>query len=470
MNIALINTNRIRPPIAPIGLEYVAETLIAAGKSVDILDLCWEEDVDAAIENFFAAQNIDLVGLTLRNTDDCAFTSRQSFTGDFANIVSKIKALARAKVVIGGVGFSTQPEAVLSDCKADAGIRGDGEFVFLEFARRIETGKDWRDLPNLIFIDNGQLFQTPAKVYPVDELPVMKRALVDNRRYFAEGGQAGFESKRGCTGQCIYCADPVAKGRQIRLRPPQHVASEIQSLLNQGIDHFHTCDSEFNLPASHAEDVCREIIKRKLGDKVKWYAYCTPAGFSKDLAKCIHEAGCVGINFGVDSGDPRMLKLLKRDFSPHDILNTARFCREFGIAVMFDLLLGAPGETRESITSTIELMKQTNPNRVGVSMGVRIYPGTEMDAWVKTGVLSQGLHGGSNPMDPLFFLEPTVASFVFELLSNLTAGDPRFLFFNPDNPDQNYNYNANDLLVEAIRKGARGAYWDILRKTGDHNG
>jgi hypothetical protein len=165
-----------------------------------------------------------------------------------------------------------------------------------------------------------------------------------------------------------------------------------------------------------------------------------------------------------------MLKLLKRDFSPHDILNTARFCREFGIAVMFDLLLGAPGETRESITSTIELMKQTNPNRVGVSMGVRIYPGTEMDAWVKTGVLSQGLHGGSNPMDPLFFLEPTVASFVFELLSNLTAGDPRFLFFNPDNPDQNYNYNANDLLVEAIRKGARGAYWDILRKTGDHNG
>jgi radical SAM superfamily enzyme YgiQ (UPF0313 family) len=466
MKIALVNTNRIRPPISPIGLEYVAETLQAAGKSVEILDLCWKDDMDADIENFFSDKHFNLVGLTLRNTDDCAFTTRQSFVADFKDIVRKIKNVTNAKILIGGVGFSTQPEAILSACRADAGIRGDGEFTLLELVRRIESQQDWRDLPNLIFFDGSRWVRTEAKTYPLEHLPIMQRTLIDNPRYFAEGGQAGFETKRGCSGKCIYCADPIAKGRQVRLRPPSHVAVEIEALLEQGIDHLHTCDSEFNMPTAHAEDVCRDMIKRKLGDKMKWYAYCTPAGFTRDLAALMRKAGCVGINFGADSGDTRMLKLLKRDFSPDDIINTARFCRESGIAVMFDLLLGAPGETRQSINSTIEVMKRAGPDRVGVSMGVRIYPGTELDAWVKNGKLSQGLYGGSNQSEPLFFLEPKVAPFITDLISRLTAGDKRFLFFNPDNPDQNYNYNANDLLVNEIKKGARGAYWDILRKIG----
>jgi radical SAM superfamily enzyme YgiQ (UPF0313 family) len=466
MNIALINTNRIRPPIAPIGLEYVAEMLQSAGKSIDILDLCWEPNPDNAIKNFFSNKKFDLVGLTLRNTDDCAFNSRQSFTNDFANIVSKIKALTRSMIVVGGVGFSTQPEMILSACKANAGIRGDGEFIFLEFAHRIETGKDWRDLPNLVFFNGSQWVRTSSKMYPLDKLPIMRRDIFNNRRYFAEGGQAGFETKRGCTGECIYCADPVAKGKKIRLRPPAHVADEIESLVAQGIDYFHTCDSEFNLPASHAQDICKELIKRQLGKKIKWYAYCTPSRFSKDLAGLMRKAGCVGINFGVDSGDARMLKLLKRDFTPDDIVFTARACRESGIAVMFDLLLGAPGETRGSVAATIDLMKQADADRIGVSMGVRVYPATELDEWVKTGKLTRGFYGGATELDPLFFLEPEVAPFITDLISKKTEGDPRFLFFNPDNPNQNYNYNANDVLVGAIRKGARGAYWDILRRLG----
>ncbi len=466
MTIALVNTNCIKPPIAPIGLEYVAEALETSGISVDILDLCWAQNLDAAIENFFDNKKIDLVGLTLRNTDDCAFTTRQSFIADFKYIVDKIKTCSDAITVVGGVGFSIQPEQVLSACGADAGICGDGEFAFLELARKIKCNENWRDLPNLIFNNGNRWVRTPSKSHDLDNLPAMNRNLIDNKRYFHEGGQAGFETKRGCTGKCIYCADPVAKGRQIRLRPPKHVADEIESLLKQGIDYFHTCDSEFNLPASHAEAICWELIERKLGDKINWYAYCTPAGFSKDLARLMRKAGCVGINFGVDSGDPRMLKLLKRDFTPDDIANAAHFCREFGIAVMFDLLLGAPEETRQSIVSTMELMKQSAPDRVGVSMGVRVYPGTELDAWVKNGKITQGLYGGAHFLEPIFYLEPAVAPFISDLISRLTADDPRFLFFNPDNPDQNYNYNANDVLVDAIQKGARGAYWDILRKSG----
>ena len=84
MRVALVNTNRMQPPIAPIGLDYLAEALNAAGHRVDLLDLCWESDARAAVSRFFGGAEFGLVGVTLRNTDDCGFTSRQSFLPEFA--------------------------------------------------------------------------------------------------------------------------------------------------------------------------------------------------------------------------------------------------------------------------------------------------------------------------------------------------------------------------------------------------
>ena len=79
MRVALVNTNRMQPPIAPIGLDYVAEALLASGHDVEILDLCWETDPHSATRRFFDSADFGLVGLTLRNTDDCGFTTRHSF-------------------------------------------------------------------------------------------------------------------------------------------------------------------------------------------------------------------------------------------------------------------------------------------------------------------------------------------------------------------------------------------------------
>jgi hypothetical protein len=210
--------------------------------------------------------------------------------------------------------------------------------------------------------------------------------------------------------------------------------------------------------------MCGEIVRRHLGDKLRWYAYCAPVPFSPELARLMHRAGCVGINFGVDSGDEEILGRLKRDFTPPDILNASLACKAEGIAVMLDLLLGSPGESRDSIIRTIELMRRAEPDRVGVAVGVRVYPGTELAKVVTQDGLREGLSGGDGPSDPLFFLEPRIAPFASELLDQLIGGDRRFLFFDPGRPDRNYNYNANQRLVDAIKKGYRGAYWDILRR------
>ena len=464
MNVALVNTNRIRPPIAPIGLDYVAEALNATGHHIEILDLCWVDDWEAAISSFFEETSFDLVGVTLRNTDDCAFTSRQSFLGSFASIVSAIRQHTQGLIVIGGVGFSVMPEAILASCKADAGIWGDGESTFSELANRVERKLEWLDLPNLICCRDGRWHRNPPATPPLTGLPSMSRRWIDNQRYFREGGQAGIETKRGCPRHCIYCADPVAKGNTTRLRPPKAVVDELEALLEQGIDHIHTCDSEFNLPEKHATEVCEEIVRRDLGRRLRWYAYCSPVPFSSELAEMMHRAGCVGVNFGADSGDEDMLRRLRRDHTPEDILRATRSSREAGMAVMLDLLLGSPGESEKSIVDTIELMRRAGPDLVGISLGVRVYPGTELADLTTQERLREGLVGGEDPLEPLFFIEPAIAPFALDLLDELIRDDRRFLFFDSSRPDRDYNYNANQRLVDAIRQGYRGAYWDILRR------
>ena len=161
MEIALVNTNRIKPPIAPIGLEYVAESLAAAGFMPYILDLCWEEDWRGAAARFFDSMEFPLIGATLRNTDDCSFTSRVSFLPDFSEIVSEIRRRSKGVIVAGGVGFSTMPETSLESSGADAGIWGEGEFVMPMLAREISSGREWRNLPNLIYKKDGAFHRNP---------------------------------------------------------------------------------------------------------------------------------------------------------------------------------------------------------------------------------------------------------------------------------------------------------------------
>ncbi len=454
MQIALINTNRMKPPIAPIGLDYIAEALHAAGHSVTLLDLCWEDDPHAAIRQFLRKSDYGLIGMTLRNTDDCSFVNCQSFLPGFIDLIQTVRHNTDAPIVLGGVGFSVIPEKILSLSKADFGIWGEGEFILPELANRLEKREGWRDMPNLLWPEDGKWRRNPPSWRSLVDLPAMSRGWVDNRRYFREGGQAGFETKRGCSGKCTYCADPPAKGKRMRLRPACAVADELEKLVGQGITVLHTCDGEFNIPDSHAMEICDEFIRRGLGEKICWYAYCSPVPFSPELSRSMRRAGCVGIDFGADNGNNEMLKRLGRDFTAADVLNATRWTKEEGMAVMLDLLLGAPGETRESIEQTVKMVKQAGPDRAGVSLGVRLFKGTELEAKV----------GGGDPADPAFFLDPRITSFVYDLLNSLIGDDRRFLFFDPTRPSQNYNYNSNQRLVEAIGKGYRGAFWDILRR------
>ena len=473
-NVALVNPNRMKPAVAPVGLDYLAESLAAEGHAVEMLDLCFSSDWQADLDAFFEACNPDLVGLTIRNTDDCYFASQDFFVPFFKEVIDRIKLRTDAPVVLGGAGLSVAAKAILRCTGADYAIVGEGEVALPMLADYLEAGEDPSDVPGLVYRAPKGIKSNPPEWMDMARLPARTRRWLDNRRYFAEGGQAGIETKRGCDRKCIYCADPAGKGASCRVRPPAHVISEIRALLDQEVDCFHLCDSEFNVPVIHAEAVCREIIESGLAGKFGWYTYASPVPFTDELADLMKRAGCLGIDFGVDSGDDGMLRLLGRDFTSQDITRTAEVCHKHGITFMFDLLIGGPGESKESVERTIELMKRISPSRVGVSTGVRIYDGTALGRMVRREGVSASnpaLHGRTQDNDdflaPIYYLSPALGVEIIEHVSSLIEGDSRFFHASMDQIDRNYNYNDNSVLVRAIREGYRGAYWDILRRIQD---
>jgi len=472
--ILLVNPNLMKPPVAPVGLDYLHSNLQKAGLEVRLLDLGFTNEVDREIEHAVDDDYL-FVGISLRNIDDSYFASQDFCLERSQEIINKIRSLSRCPIVLGGVGFSIFPIQVIQYCDADFGIYGDGELSLCMLARALQEKTDYRSIPGLFYKDRGSYQLSPARHLDLDKVSLARRDLVDNVRYFREGAMVGFETKRGCDRACIHCADPVAKGRKVRSRDPRDVAMELRGLLKQGITHFHTGDSEFNVPEDHAKAVCRAIIDQGLGDKIQWYAYCVAMPFSEELANLMRQAGCAGIDFTVDSGNDGQLQRLGHLHRVGDIARLARLCHRCGFSFMFDLLLGGPGETRQTVRETLELMKGLEPTRVGISLGVRLYPDSPLGKMVKKqGVTRQNpclqgtIDDNSTMLRPLFYLSPELGDDIGAYIGELIKGDSRFFFVSKEQTTQDYNYNDNSQLMEAIKNGYRGAFWDILRRLSEN--
>jgi radical SAM superfamily enzyme YgiQ (UPF0313 family) len=471
--VCLINPNQMKPPVAPLALDYLAHALKQKGFQVDLLDLCFTTDISRDIESYLARNDVLAVAVTLRNTDDTYLASQDFCIDRYKQVIDLLKARTSAPIILGGSGFSIMPQAILDYYSLDLGIWGEGELSLPLLVERIAKKQDYRDVPGVIYRDGRGFRLNKPQYLDLSRITAPERSAVDNYRYFIEGGMGGVESKRGCPKGCIYCADPVGKGKKLRLRSPQSVADEVESLLEMGIDHLHFCDSEFNIPEGPARDICLELIARGLGSKIRWYAYASPVPFSRELAALCRKSGCAGIDFGVDSGNDDMLCRLGREFSVADLSITAEVCHQEGIVFMYDLLLGGPGETRESMRETIEIMKRLSPDKVGAALGVRICSQTKMAALVKRqGSLNKNpnLHGTIEGNDsffkPIFYVSSDLGIDAPEYLSQLIGGDERFFYASLSGAERNYNYNDNTVLVNAIKVGYRGAFWDILRRLG----
>jgi len=472
--LTLINTNTMQPAIAPVGLDYIAGAAKRAGIEVEVVDLCLAKDPAATLRDYFANHNPNLVGLSFRNVDDCFWPSCQWFVPRLAETIKSIRSLTKAPIVVGGVGFSIFANNIVEHTGADFGVCGDGEQAMVSLLNELQSKKKFEKIPGLVWRKNGTIRNNPPAWQTNQTLSLAtSRDAIDNVTYFERGGQCGIETKRGCSRNCIYCADRLSKGTTNRTRNPAEVADEAESLLAQGIDVLHICDSEFNIPGEHAKAICEEFIRRGLGNRLRWYTYMAVVPFDAALAGAMRKAGYVGIDFTGDSACPAMLKTYRQPHTAQDLASAVRLCRENGITVMIDLLLGGPGETPQTAKQTIDFIKQINPDCAGAPLGVRIYPGTEMvnvvsaEGDIETNPNIRRKYTG--PVDlfrPTFYISHLLGERPARLIKDLIAGDKRF--FEPidevDAVSTDHNYNDNTELVQAIAAGARGAYWHILHK------
>jgi len=433
MKALLINTNTMKPVIAPIGLEYVGEYIQQNGIDVSVFDMCFQSDLKETINK----TDPDIIGITIRNTDDCTYPSKGFFLPEIKRLIRFIKKITKVPIIAGGVGFSVMPEGVMEFLELEYGIDGDGEEALLQFIKNYPVVKD---IPNLLYRKDSKINKNKKRFFNLKKLNPERR-LFNNQRYYKEGGMGSFETSRGCNRKCIYCADILCKGSDIRLRKPDSVADEIKRMEAMGIHCFHTCDSEFNVPYKHAIQICKALIKQKL-DK---------------------------INFGVDSGSDRILAALGRDYKVDDLIDIGRLCRRLKITFMFDLLLGGPEEDETSIKETIKVMDEIKPDIVGAAIGMRLYKGTPVTRMIEKQELSRNnnifgqIKNNHDWLKPVFYISSKIGNKIFSLVEELTSHDKRYLFsYGKDKRD--YNYNQNDVLVNAIKKGRRGAFWDILRK------
>ncbi len=473
--VLLVNPNLMKPPIAPLGLELVGEALLQAGYDVVWCDLAFAQDWKVALRDALSGAAPMAVAVTVRNLDDAYFASQDFILERTAEIVRHIKSLSGAPIILGGVGFSIAPRQVLEYTGADYGIAGDGEAALPVLLDCLAAKEPVHTVPGAVFRDAcGTVRRNGLARCDISARPAPERFLANHPRYFAEGGQGGIETKRGCAQRCVYCVEPHAKGGSVSLRAPDAVAQEMVGLLDQGVDVFHLCDSEFNLPPDHARAVCDAIVGRGIADRIRWFVYASPVPFDRELARSMARAGCAGVNFGADHGDAVMLKRLGRPHDPESIRMAATAARETGMALMFELLFGSPGENSATIAGAIEFMHGVNPDRVGLSCGVRVYPNTPLAAMVREQGAIAGnphLHGAVQDNDdflrPLFYVDAGVGGNIHRVVTELVAGDRRFLHADPAELEGNYNYNDNSVLANAIRDGERGAYWDILRRIGE---
>ena len=476
--LTLINTNRMLPLVGPVGLDYIAGSAKQAKIEVGILDLALSQNPDESVKEYFAAKQPELIGISFRNVDDCFWPRADWFVPELKNTIEKIRTQTDTPIVVGGVGFSVFPKQIIEYTGAGFGICGDGETAIIALLSQLRGAKNFTEVPGLIWQSDGRIYRNQPS-WPDQISLTTQRDCIDNISYFKQGGQCGVETKRGCSRKCIYCADPLAKGPKLRLRSPAEVADEIQSLLSQGIDVLHLCDSELNVPRSHADAICEEISRRSLGGKIRWYTYMSPVPFDEQLAQSMVKAGCVGINFTGDSACSSMLKTYRQKHNSSDIASAVELCRQNGIAVMIDLLFGGPGETPQTAAQTIEFIKKINPDCAGAALGIRVYPGTAMGKIVaeelKQGKAFNLRRKYTGPIDlfrPTFYISQALGEQPAKLIRDLIAGDKRFfepadetaLHVPPADDTTGYNYNENLPLVRAIQKGARGAYWDILRQ------
>jgi radical SAM superfamily enzyme YgiQ (UPF0313 family) len=368
------NTETINMPTLPLGLASVAAATQKAGHEIAMVDLMTEKNAQSVLKEVTGRFRPDLIGISVRNIDDQNMENPRFLLDPVKEIVTGCRSLFDGPIVLGGAGYSIFPESALTFLGADMGIQGEGEAILPDLIDRIERGADVSGVPGLYLSGHGPQCKR-IFVKNLDRLPLPDADLLSTP-FEKEGLWMPAQTRRGCPLNCSYCSTGQIEGRALRRRSPDKVAEWIAQWRKAGVRQFYFVDNTFNLPTSYAKEICRKLIDQDLN--IRWWSILYPKAVDEDLVAYLARAGCEQVSIGFESGSERILKSMNKRFSLEEVRQISEMLSEYGIRRMGFLLLGSPGETRESVEESLLFADSLKLDTLKVTAGVRIYPHTSL--------------------------------------------------------------------------------------------
>ena len=397
MRVLLINPPREIPQLAdfpPMGLAYIGAALKEHGFEVKVLDgaaLSWR-----ALEKKIRQFPAQMIGISCWTVE----RAQAYRTAKLARFLHP-----QAKIIVGGPHATAFPKHLFELSQADVVVVGQGEETVLELAEHFQgSGRPLKEIKGIVYKEQGQFLQTPPREFikDLDKIPFPLYDDFDLKKYNGlpeiSGPVAALITSRGCPYQCAFCAASRFWHRRWLYRSSENVLKEIEWLLDkfalEGIFFF---DDLFALKKDRAMEICKGIVAR--GWNLKWAAESNVRSVDEELLTWMRRSGCYRLDFGVESGSPKILQNIRKPQKAEDIKRAFSLAKKVGIKPRAYLMVGNPGEDEDTIAQTIALMKEIDPYFSPTGQLLWILPDTEIyDLAKEQGIISDDFWLESNDM------------------------------------------------------------------------
>jgi len=356
----------------PLGLLYIAASARKHGfKEIDIIDCEAENIPHTSLTKVISQKGYDIVGV-----------HTTTFTLIDANIVFKnVKKLNSSIItVMGGPHAHIYYRESLLNPYIDFVVYGEGEYTFPEFLKSVLKKSSFESVKGLAYKENGKIRVNPPVplISNLDELPVPAFDLINVKNYtsvLAEKNPVlSIFTSRGCPFNCSFC-HRVHFGKKFRAHSPERVLKEMEICARLCAREIFIYDDTFTIDKNRAFEICR--LKRKKLPDIPFSIRSRVNTVSKELLKALKAANCVRIHYGVESGSPRILKLLKKGITPEMAQDVIKYTRRIGIMTLAYFMIGNPTETKDEIIETIKFAVKLDPDYANFAITTP-FPGTEI--------------------------------------------------------------------------------------------
>ncbi|MBU1045215.1 MAG: B12-binding domain-containing radical SAM protein [Candidatus Omnitrophica bacterium] len=383
MNIALIRPPKITGAFEkiliqePINLAYLA-AFLNANKFKTII---WDFEVEHFSPDILARKikeaNISIIGIT-------SMTPTINNAHDLAKATKKINN--NIITIAGGAHVSAVPKQSLEEFPCfDYLVLREGEIALLKLCQNLRDKQPIDSISGIAFIKDEQavINQPTEDIEDLDSLPFPDRSLLNHNLYknmYAAGiDTAGKKptvlfTSRGCSQDCTFCAVKKTSGPKARFRSAENVIAELKQCKDMGYNHITFEDTNLTLNPDRFKQICFGLKELKL----TWDCQTKVSMVNKQLISLMKDCGCLKIAYGVESGSPKILKLMKKNITIEQIKQAFKLTHKAGIVACAFFILGShPEETAEDIALTEQIIKEIKPDVFQLGI-ICPYPGTEI--------------------------------------------------------------------------------------------